>query len=86
MKRPITHDYTDPSSSLGVSNKKLCTNSQTEFTRKFLSVTLATILYMLQRYETQNKTFRYGGCDIAEASMPVHAWDHIQGSVILEGF
>ena len=29
VKRPITHDYTDPSSSLGVSDKDLCTNSQT---------------------------------------------------------
>ena len=28
IKRPITHDYTDPSSSLGVSDKDLCTNSQ----------------------------------------------------------
>ena len=29
IKRPITHDYTDPSSALGVSDKDLCTNSQT---------------------------------------------------------
>ena len=28
MKRPITHDYTDPSSSLGVSDKDLYTNLQ----------------------------------------------------------
>ena len=29
IKRPITHDYTDPSSLLGVSDKDLCTNLQT---------------------------------------------------------
>ena len=28
IERPITQDYTDPSSSLGVSDKDLCTNSQ----------------------------------------------------------
>ena len=42
IKRPITHDYTDLSSSLGVSDKDLCTNSQTVFTGKFPSATQAT--------------------------------------------
>ena len=40
IKRPITHDYTDLSSSLGVSDKDLCTNSQTVFTGKFPSATV----------------------------------------------
>ena len=42
IKRPITHDYTDLSNSLGVSDKDLCTNSQTVFTGKFPSATQAT--------------------------------------------
>ena len=42
IKRAITHDYTDLSSSLGVSDKDLCTNSQTVFTGKFPSATQAT--------------------------------------------
>ena len=42
VKRPITLDYTDSSSSLGV--KDLCTNSQTVFTGKFPSATQANQL------------------------------------------
>ena len=41
IKRPITHNYTDLSSSLGVSDKDLCTNSQTVFMGKFPSATQA---------------------------------------------
>ena len=41
MKRPITHDYSDPSSSLGVSDKDLGTNSQTVIYREIPSATQA---------------------------------------------
>ena len=57
-EKKITHDYTNPCSSLGLSNKNLCIDLRTEFTRIFPSVTQATTLYTLQRYETDDKSFR----------------------------